>query len=216
MPSVRRKIIVCRALAHVLEPLADTETEISVLEIGLHVDTLILKDRLLKEVADIEERDTDILLGYGLCGRALEGVVSARSTLVLPKVDDCVGVLLGSRQRHKNLLKQYAGCYFLEQDWLATELNIFAEIMRGLERIPHERRERVVKLMLKHYNTIALLDSGNLSPENEALCITYSRQYDMQLIRLKTESGLLTRLIKGPWSEEEFLVLPPGKPIPFF
>lgn len=216
MTTKRRKLIVCRALAHMLEPLADTEMEIRVLDIGLHVDPWKLKERLLKEVADMEEKDTDILLGYGLCGRALEGVVSTISTLVLPRVDDCVGALLGSRQRHKDLLKRNPGCYFLEQYWFETELNVFAEIMRGLERIPPEKRERVVKLMLKHYNAIALLDSGNLSPENESLCLAYSRQYDMQLIRLKTETGLLTRLIKGPCSKEEFLVLPPGMPVPFF
>lgn len=216
MTSKRRKIIVCNALAHILEPLTDAETEIRVLEIGLHVDPLKLKTRLLREVADMEEEGTDILLGYGLCGRALEGVFSARSTLVLPRVDDCVGALLGSRKRHKDLLKRRPGCYFIEQNWLATGLNIFAEIMEGLGHIPSEKREKVVKLMLRHYNTLALLDSGNVTLETEALCLTYARKYDMRLIRLKTDSSLLTRLIKGPWSEEEFLILPPGMPVPFF
>ena len=212
----RHKLIVCRALAHVLEPMMPPDGEIRVMDIGLHVDLQKLRSRLLKEIADIEEDGADILLGYGLCGRALEGVVSARSTLILPRVDDCVGALLGSRKRHKELLKQNAGCYFLEQNWLKTELNIFTEILKGLERIPPEKREKIVKLMLRHYNTLVLLDSGDLLPENESLCLDYARQYDMKLVSLKTESGLLTRLIKGPLCEEEFLVLPPGSPVPFF
>ncbi|MBN1626374.1 MAG: DUF1638 domain-containing protein [Deltaproteobacteria bacterium] len=216
MRSKRRKLIVCKALAHMLEPLTDNETEIRVLDIGLHIDPAKLRGRISKEVADMEDEDTDILLGYGLCGRAVEGVVSPRSTIVLPKVDDCVGALLGSRQRHRDLLNRNAGCYFLEQEWFETKLNIFAEITRGLERIPPEKRESIVGLMLKHYNTIVLLESDNLSPENESLSLTYSIKYDMQLIRLKTDSGLLTRLINGPWSKEEFLVLPPGMPVPFF
>jgi hypothetical protein len=210
------KLIMCRALAHVLGPIMPPDAVIRVMDIGLHVDLQKLKSRLLKEIADIEEDGTNILLGYGLCGRALEGVFSGRSTLVLPRVDDCVGALLGSRRRRKDLLKQNPGCYFLEQNWLKTELNIFTEIMKGLERVPPEKREKIVKLMLKHYNTLALFDAGDLLPENESLCLTYARQYDMKLVSLKTESGLLTRLIKGPWSEEEFLVLPPGKPVPLF
>jgi hypothetical protein len=216
MTSKRRKLLVCRALAHVLEPLTGDETEIRILDIGLHVDPQKLKARLLKEVADMEEDDTDIILGYGLCGRAVEGVVSAKSTLVLPRIDDCVGALLGSRARHRTLLKQNAGCYFLEQHWLATELNIFAEILKGLERIPVEKRDKIVRMMLKHYNTLVLFDSGDMSPETEPLCLTYARRYDLELIRLKTESGLLTRLVKGPWGEEEFLVLPPGMQVPLF
>ena len=216
MVSKRKKLIVCRALAHVLEPLIDTETQVRVLDIGLHVDPQRLKTRLLQEVGDMEERDVNILLGYGLCGRAVEGLVSARSTLVLPRVDDCVGALLGSRERHKKLLKQNCRCYFLDQNWLKTELNIFDEIMKGLHRVPYDRRDRIIKMMLRNYNTLALLSSDDLSPESESICLTYAKQYGMNLIRLKTESGLLTRLLKGPWSEDEFLVLPPGMPVPFF
>jgi hypothetical protein len=216
MTSKRHKLLTCKSLAHVLEPLVGPDTEIKALEIALHVDPQKLKARLMEEVAAIEEEGVHILLGYGLCGRALEGVVSAKSTLVLPKVDDCVGALLGSRKRHKELLKQNAGCYFLEQRWLQTELNIFTEILKGLERIPPDKRDKIIKLTLKHYNTLILLDSGDTSPETESLCLTYARRYVLELIRLKTELGLLKRLITGPWNEEEFLVLPPGMPIPFF
>jgi hypothetical protein len=216
MPLKRLKLVTCKSLAHVLETLVGPDVEVRVLEIALHVKPERLRARLMEEITGIEEEGAHILLGYGLCGRALEGVVSARSTLVLPRVDDCVGALLGSRGRHKELMKQNAGCYFLEHRWLATELNIFEEILKGLDRIPPEKRDRIAKMTLKHYNAVALLDSGDLLPETEALCLTYARQYCLDLTKIKTESGLLTRLIKGPWSEEEFLVLPPGTPVPFF
>jgi hypothetical protein len=216
MISKRRKLLVCRALAHVLEPSAGTEAEIRVLDIGLHVDPRKLRARLQEEVSEMDQENTDILLGYGLCGRAVEGVVSARSQLILPRVDDCVGALLGSRKRHKELMKKNAGCYFLEQNWLKTELNIFTEILKGLERIPPEKRDRIVKMMLKHYTTLALLDSGKTPPEIESICLSYAGRYGMDLIMLKTDTGLLNRLINGPWREEEFLVLPPGRPVPFF
>jgi hypothetical protein len=216
MISKRNKLIVCRSLAHFLDSLTGPETEVRVLDIGLHVDPQRLRARLIKEVGDIEEEDTNILLGYGLCGRALEGVVSSKSTLVLPRVDDCVGALLGSRERHKKFLKQNAGCYFIHQNWLNTELNVFSEILKGLERVPREKRKAIVKIMLKNYRTLALLYSDDPSPESESLCLAYAKQYDLNLIKVETEPGLLTRLIKGPWREDEFLVLPPGRPVPFF
>jgi hypothetical protein len=134
----------------------------------------------------------------------------------MPNVDDCVCALLWSRERRRELLKKDAGCYFLEQHWLDTELNSFTDLMRGFERIPPEKRDRIIKLTLKNYHTLVLLDSGYFSPDAESECQGYAGCYDMDVIRIKTDYGLLTRLIKGPWREDEFLVLPPGKAIPFF
>lgn len=216
MTRISRKLLTCKSLAHVLEPLAGPETELRVNEIALHLNPQQLRDHLMEEVALIEAAGTYILLGYGLCGRALEGVVSAKSTLVLPKVDDCVGALLGSRERHKELIKQRAGCYFLEQHWLETELNVFVEVTRGLERIPPNRRESIVQMALKNYTTLALLDSGDTEPEADTQCMVYAKQHELDFIRLKTELGLLTRLLSGPWTDEEFIVCTPGEPIPFF
>jgi len=216
MQLMRHKILACKALAHVLEPMVDDKIEIKVLEIALHVDPNKLRSRLLEEVALIEDHDTDILLGYGLCGRALEGVVSAQSRLIMPRVDDCVCALLGSRERRRELLKKDAGCYFLNQHWLDTELNIFADLLKGLERIPPEKRDKVVKMMLKNYRTLILFDTEDLLPEAESICKNYAERYDMELLLIKPDHGLLARLIKGPWREAEFLVLPPGTPVPFF
>lgn len=216
MARIRRKLLTCKSLAHVLEPLAGPETEMSVLEIALHLNPQRLRAHLMEAVARVESADTHILLGYGLCGRALEGVVSSKSTLVLPKVDDCVGALLGSRERHSKVLRQRAGCYFLEQHWLETELNIFIEAAKGLERIPADKRKRIAQMALKNYTTLALLDSGDIESEADTQCMAYARHHDLDFIHLKTELGLLKRLLSGPWTDKEFIVCSPGKPIPFF
>ena len=216
MARIRRKLLTCKSLAHVLEPLTDPETDVRVLEIALHLNPERLRAHLMEEVARVEAAGAYILLGYGLCGRALEGVVSKKSTLILPKVDDCVGALLGSRKRHKEVLSRRAGCYFMEQRWIETELNIFVEATKGLERIPPDKRESIVQLALKNYNTLALLDSGDTEPETDTQCMVYAKQHKMDFIHLQTELGLLTRLISGPWDDEEFIICSPGRPVPFF
>ncbi len=216
MTPGHRILLTCKSVAHVLEPLAGSDIEVRIMEIALHINPQKLRSHLMTEISSIEKKGSFILLGYGLCGRSLEGVVSAKSTLVLPRVDDCVGALLGSRHRHKELMKQRAGCYFIEENWLDTELNIFSETLKGLERIPPERRSSIARMALENYTTLALLDSGDTTPAADAMCADYADEYGLDFMRLRTDLGLLTRLMNGPWPEEEFIVCPPGRPIPFF
>ncbi|MDF1551743.1 MAG: DUF1638 domain-containing protein [Deferrisomatales bacterium] len=210
------KLLVCRALAHLLEPLVGPEVETVVLDIALHVKPERLREALQDAVASLEEAGGVILLGYGLCGRATEGVVSRLSTLVLPRVDDCVGALLGSRRRHQEFMKQRPGCYFLEPTWVDAEMNIFVQLEQHMERIPPHRRGQIARLTLKHYRSLALLTGGGHGAEAERRCRGYARANGLEFIEVETELGLLERIVGGPWSAEEFVVCPPGVPIPLF
>ncbi len=216
MPKRTSKLLACNALAHALSAMTEESVEVTVLDIGLHVAPDRLRARILAEIAELEEEGTDIILGYGLCGRSLEGVVSAKSRLILPRVDDCVGALLGSRERHRQVLGRCPGCYFLAPHWLDTELNIFTEIMKGMERIPAARRHQIVKAALKHYDTLAILVSEKPAPGEVRRCETHAREFGLQLIELAADLTLLHRLVNGPWTEADFILAAPGEPIPFF
>lgn len=215
MKSVPNKIVACRALAPILEDLLGESLSLTVLDIALHLQPDRLRHALLDTIADLEEENTTILLGYGLCGRALEGVYSRFSTLILPKVDDCVGMLLGSRSRHRQVLHDNPGSYFLEPRWLNSELNIFTQIHKGLEHIPEKRRRELLKIALKHYDRLILLSEDDQT-EAAAQCRKLARDYDMQFASMSRELNLLHTLIYGPWEEPDFLVIPPNTPIPLF
>lgn len=210
------KLIACRALAHILEPLLPPGLPLTIMDIGLHLHPDGLRQKLNETVAQVEEEGGRVILGYGLCGRALEGVCSAKSTLVLPKVDDCVGMLLGSRQRHRLVLGQHAGCYFLEPTWLDTEMNIFEQMKKQMERIPPNRRESIIRMALKHYDTLALLRGQGGDPVAAQRCLDLAGQNGLRFMELDTDLGLVHRLLEGPWDSEDFVVAPPGSPIPFF
>ena len=168
MAEQKHKLITCRALAPMLGPLVGPGVQVVELEIGLHLSPERLRGELMSQIASLEEPGATILLGYGLCGRALEGVSSSVSQLVLPRVDDCVGALLGSRQRHRDLLLRRAGSYFLTPQWLDTEMNIFEQLARQATRVPPERREGLVKMALKHYDTLAFVHGPICSPQDMA------------------------------------------------
>jgi hypothetical protein len=192
-------------------------TEIRTLDIGLHVSPNRLKNKLMDEIGDIQKTGLDIILGYGLCGRSTEGIFSQKSRLILPKVDDCVGALLGSRNRHKQIIKKNSGCYFLAPDWFDTELNIFEGLFKNSDNIPKEQRKKIIKMALKNYTHIGLL-TNNQFEDNCILqkCEEYCDTYGLELMHLKTDYSLLSRLVNGPWNSEEFMVLEPGEKVSFF
>jgi hypothetical protein len=212
----RFKLLTCNALAHCWPQRDGEEVERRVMEIALHVDPARLRARLLQEIASLDEPGVDIVLGYGLCGRGLEGVVSSESRLILPRVDDCVGALLGSRERHRRFTRERPRCYFLAPHWLDTELNIFTEILKGMDRIPIDRRGEIAKQALKHYDTLAVLSSKDTDPVSMRRIKIHARDFGLQILKLPTDATLLHRLISGPWPESEFVVCEPGQPIPFF
>ena len=210
------KLLTCNALAHVLPQLAGEAVETRVLDIGLHVHPDRLRARLLEQIASLEETGTDIVLGYGLCGRSLEGVFSSKSRLILPRVDDCVGALLGSRNRHRQFQRKRPTCYFLEPHWLDTELNIFTEIMKGMDRIPLGRRDQIARQALQHYDTLAVLCLKDPDPVSARRIETHARDFGLQILKLPADVTLLQRLVNGPWTEDEFVITDPGQPIAFF
>ncbi len=217
MTSFPYKIITCRSVAPVLEQMLGSGEALTVLDIALHLQPDRLRRTLMETVAELEIDGSTILLGYGLCGRALEGVVSAKSTLVLPKVDDCVGMLLGSRTRHQQTLAEHPGSYFMEPAWLETELNIFEEMKKGLGHVSPERRRQLLRIALKHYDRLVMLERPQGDQrEPERRCRALAGEYDMDFVRLVQDLSLMDKLLHGPWDGPDFIKAAPGVPIPLF
>ena len=216
MDRKKFRLITCNALAPMLLPLVGPDTDVEILDIGLHVSPDRLREQVQKTVYAMEEPGLEIRLGYGLCGRGLEGVSSAKSRLILPRVDDCVGALLGSRERHRGVLKESAGTFFMEPSWLDTEMNIFEGNAQGMERFSPAQRRRIIGMALEHYTSIGMLVGPK--PEAEALgrCRGYADAYGLEVRQIVTDLSLLQRLAAGPHDPESFVVTPPGMAIPFF
>jgi hypothetical protein len=210
------RLIACNALAPLLLPHVSKDTDIEILDIGLHANPNRLRKRIQEQIIKSEEKGVDIYLGYGLCGRGLEGVCSTKSRLILPRVDDCVGALLGSRERHRNILKKYPGSYFLEPTWLDTEMNIFGELTKGMEHLSETRRGQIVRMALKHYQTLAMLATGRPDAKAVRRCERYSKTYGLKLRQIPTDLTLLRQLMTGPLDPDSFVIASPGEPIPFF
>lgn len=61
-----------------------------------------------------------IVLGYGLCSKAVAGLRAQRTPLVLARAHDCITLLLGSRQRYAQYFAANPGTFWFSQGWLET------------------------------------------------------------------------------------------------
>ncbi len=206
-------IIACATVAEELRQLGVAETNLTVLEFGLHVYPEELKKKL-QEAVDGIDGDCDILLGYGLCSFAVAGLVSQRHTLVIPLVDDCIALFLGSRAEHERMLAEEPGTYFLTKGWVEAQEIAFREYARIRERYGDARALKVARTVFGNYTRVALINTGNYRIET---CRDFARAMagflELRYEELPGSNRMLLMMLAGEW-EEEFLVVPPGEPVP--
>lgn len=171
--------------------------------------------RLHEALADGLERLRDydrIILTYGLCGRAAEGLRTCGAQLILPKVDDCAALLLGSQALRDRLGGE--GCFFVTGAWLDGERSPEAEYRRAVTKYGEAAGQRVIRAMFAHYRSLVLLDTG-CHPLAEVLPAARRLGELLELEVQVTPAALsgLTELLTGPWPPEKFWVVEPGEAV---
>jgi hypothetical protein len=208
-----RHIISCATVAEELRQLGVTEDELTVLEFGLHVYPEELTKRL-QEAIDAVEGDCDILLGYGLCSYAVVGLRSESHRLVIPVIDDCIALFLGSRDEHKLMLATEPGTYFLTKGWVEAQEGALTEYVRIRDRYGEERALKVARAMFGNYTRVALINTGNYRIDDyREFGRAMAEFLELSFEELPGSNRMLLKMLDGDWGEE-FLVVPAGEPVP--
>jgi len=183
------------------------------IDAGLHLHPEQLKSCLQQAIDEHDGRFDTIVLGFGLCSNAVLGLKSRTSHLAIPRVDDCIAMLLGSQARYKQEMAKEPGTYFLSKGWVDTGITIMDEIRQMAERYGVERARRIQKKMFGHYTRLVYIASDN---EDQEACRQVSRQaaatLELEYQELKGSHRLLQAMIDGRW-DDGFIVVGPGKAI---
>jgi Protein of unknown function (DUF1638) len=211
MALTPKKIIVCETIIKEMLPLLPPDVEYQTVESGLHLRPEKLRAALQ---TFIDESDTQtIILGYGLCSMAVVGLKSDHSTLVVPRLDDCIALFLGSQKRYREQLSKEPGTYYLSKGWIDAGVNLIEEFKIMEERYGKKRADMVKKRMLQHYTRLAFIDMGYRDQEHYR---EFSRraadELDLYYEEIKGTERMLKKMIHGPW-DHDFVVAPPGHTI---
>ena len=207
-------IVACRTLQAEIE-LAMEKTgvrhHIEYIESGLHERPAKLA-RIVQELLNTIEADR-VLLCLGQCGNSMVGIKAGSFEMVLPKVDDCLSLLIGST-KEKSRLSYQDHAFFLTKGWLLGESTIMSQYQKSVEKYGEDTALSIMEMMYEHYDTLGLIDTGT-GPMDELYRQTEDVAKLLDLSR-KTYPGTVSyieQLLTGPWPEEKFIVKKPFETI---
>lgn len=222
-------VVTCKVLAAALERvLPETfAAEVRYLDYGLHRVPVKLTDAVQEAVSAIEQPSL-VVLGYGLCGNGLRGIRSGVHTLLVPRTDDCIAILLGSYKSYMRQFSATPGTYYLTKGWLESGSHPLKEYHEYLPKYGPETTLWLLDQQYANYERIALVASN---PEEMAayreqalevarFCerwhmryeeVTGSDDYVRRLV--ETASALRAGTLTPDSVPADFLLIPPGAEI---
>lgn len=208
------KILACATVIEEMRQLMPREISYQKLDFGLHVNPASLKTRLQQNIDATPEDIHTIILGYGLCSQAVIGLKSEHCRLVMPKVDDCITIFLGSAKARQEQHKNNPGTYYVTKGWLkgGTPFDEYGSLVK---KYGPEATGRIFNRMLKNYTRLVFIATGKsrlVDYRNEARGI--ADRFHLQFEEVKGDSAIIKRMIYGPWLED-FVVADPGRAIQF-
>lgn len=212
---VNPKLISCRVMIDEIRPFLPEKFATEVFEISLHVNPDRLREQLQQAINASDGFYDPIYLGYGLCSKAVVGLVAEQSRLVIPKSDDCMEIFLGSRKARLDQLAREPGTYFLTHGYMGDGASmIFAEYERSLARYGKERAERILKSMMSHYRRLVYIRTphGEEMESDRRCAVDLACRLSLRYEEIAGTAEWLRRMIAQEWNDS-FVVAAPGKQI---
>lgn len=232
VPNRKRRLLVsCQVFQREIRDCLsriDCPVEVSFLPFGIHGESAEVARVAIQQAVDAADPSIHecVLVGYGLCNYGVRGLVARNMPLVIPRVHDCIGLLLGDRERYQGFCQNQTGTYFQTSGWVdAADVVPLASLDSGgfragavndlsllIERYGEDNGRYLNSVLNgQRYRQHMYITSG--VSEEDAL-IDRTRQRARQAgCSLQVERGtmrLLEALLAGPWDDDEFLRVPAG------
>ncbi|HEY3423205.1 MAG TPA: DUF1638 domain-containing protein [Negativicutes bacterium] len=205
------KIVACEVMKEeLLAVTADSDIEFEFISMGLH----LYPEKLGKELQQILNGLTGysrVILAFGLCGGAAKNLKTVRFTLTIPRVHDCIPLLLGSKAAYEKFHQEETGTLYLSCGWMNGERTILSEYDRIYKKYGEKKATGLFKRMYSGYQRALFIRTGSAV---EPQCLQRSHQV-AALLGLshqitQGDTSFIKKIVKGPWSTADFINVPPG------
>ena len=234
---MRFKAIICQVFTREFDDViarSPHSIEVDNVPMGLHDLGVGMSPHLQERIDAADSGGYDaILQGYALCGRGTEGLRAGKTQLVLPRVHDCIGLLMGSHHAYQAYFENHPGVYYRSPGWIEFQTpGMMLEPAFASQKSPLGERRSLEELVAKygeengkylfeqfnafrsHYSGLTYISSGVASDQ---ACRTKARaeatKEGWAFDEVKGTVMLLERLVNCEWDTASFLVVPPGATI---
>ena len=233
---MRLKCIACDVMArpvYFAAALSPHTVDVTMQPFGLHMRPNKLRETLQAQVDEVDPaRGYDaVVLAYGLCGKATDGLKAAQLPLIIPRAHDCITLFLGGKGRYAEEFERCPGTYWYVRDFVERSAldpiplsmggytsdsadAIFAEFV---EKYGEDNARYLVDVLgnwQSHYERAAYVDleigEGSDAAEKAR---SDADANGWRFEQLTGDLVLIKRLLWGDWGEDDFLVLQPGETI---
>ena len=181
------------------------EVLVHVLELGLHNRRHLLQQGLIEAAREMGPRVDALLLGYGLCGNALQEPDKLLSDAGVPifipmdddhPVDDCVGLIIGGRRHYYGEQCKTAGTFFMIPGWTYHWRRMFEQEFGNIS-------VDLAKRLFKNYERSLLISTDSMS---EGEMKRNSKDFNILFgLREEIRTGTLKILMKTWTSAKAYL-----------
>ena len=212
-------VIACQVFQSLLETLIpeDLAAHFTFLDYGLHRVPQKLTWTLQDEINKVEEPSL-IILGYGLCGNGLKGIIAGEHTLLIPRTDDCIAILLGTYKKYIQEFETTPGTYYLTKGWLESGSNPLQEYLKYKEKYGDDDAAWIMDQQYQHYERVLFVahsveDLEKYRPQAQEVA-AYCERWGMRYEEILGSDIFIRRLIEVATAldkvDDEFVVIPPG------
>ena len=234
---MRLKAIFCQVFTREMEDALSRSPHVvdaEMVAMGLHNLGVQMRPHLQERIDAADGAGYDaILLGYALCGRGTEGLRARRTQLVLPRAHDCVGVLMGGRDRYARYFQNHPGVYYRSPGWIEFQTpDLKLQPAFASQKNPMGEQTTLDEFIAKygedngrflyeqfssfrrHYSGLTYISTGVAADEAcRAQARAEAAKQGWAFEEVKGSLTLLDRLVSGPWDAADFLVVAPGSEV---
>ena len=202
-------IVACKTLEDEVKAVNKHGIDTLMVEYALHMLPDALRERLKGIVAEAKGYDT-ILFGYGLCSNGTASLGSHEHTLVVPKVHDCISILLGSRYLYDREFAEFPATYYLSKGWIDQKAGPLDSYKEYLGKYDESTAKWLIEMEYANYKRVVYIHTVE-APDRY---IEHAKEVaDFLGVAFEEREGslkLLEKLIAGNW-DREFIINPPGQ-----